>query len=210
MAGIHQPAQNAKQPDDILQMLASDTNVAGGLGDEPEALDGTCAALLASLGEQGDPSGAIDPGEEGDGVADLILNPFTESGMPSLSIRSEEGVISGYTITSAAGIFSGEPLIGGPLRFDTDTQLRDALFGMEIQPGEERLLGDVIGTDWEILAKGGPVNPYEDLTFFYTLSGTPGSFTGTLIVVPEPGTVAMLLGVAGALLFLALRRRHVA
>ena len=92
------------------------------------------------------------------------------------------------------------------LRFDTDTQLRDALFGIEIQPGEERFLGNVIGTEWQI---GKPMyNPYEDLSFEYTISGVPGAHIGTLIVIPEPGTLVMLFSTAAIGLLLVIRRRR--
>ena len=48
------------------------------------------------------------------------------------------------------------------------------------------------------------VNPFDDLTLTYTVVGTPGTFVGNLIVVPEPGTLIMLI--AGAVALLLWRR----
>ncbi len=51
------------------------------------------------------------------------------------------------------------------------------------------------------------VNPYEDLTFTYTLNGQPGTYSGNLIIVPEPSTLIMVLSMGTLGLLMLLRRR---
>ena len=49
----------------------------------------------------------------------------------------------------------------------------------------------------------------QDVRFTYTIEGELAARIGTLIVVPEPGTLAMVLGTAVlGLLLLAIRRRR--
>ena len=59
-----------------------------------------------------------------------------------------------------------------------------------------------------IEASGDAARPRKTvLTPFYpTIDGLPGSFPGTLIVIPEPGTVIMLLTGGLGLLLVAIRR----
>lgn len=145
-----------------------------------------------------DPYAAIEPGTEADGGVDLVLSPQTGN----LKIDTDFAVINGYVITSAAGVFSGGSADNlGWFVEDTDRRLSGNM-GFALDGRHE--LGEVIGSQW--LSAG--VDWLEDLTFTYTIEGTPGTFVGALIV-PEPATVAMLIALGLSLLLPAVLRRAV-
>ena len=127
-----------------------------------------------------------------EGSVDLIVDPAT--GM--VQISADELTLSGYVIESAAGVFTGQPAENlGLFVEDTDTRISGnldlALSGMHD-------LGAVIGSQWNVLIE-------EDLTFTYTIAGSPGIHAGTLVVIPEPGTLVLLA--LGALCVLGYRWR---
>lgn len=141
-----------------------------------------------------DPYAAAKPGQEPDGVANLVLEPATGN----LTLVSDGVFVSGYLIKSAQGVLTGQPADNlGWFTEDTDLQISGG-FGFLLD-GAHRL-GDVIGREFAA------VDLREDLTFTYTLEGTAGIYHGKL-VVPEPGTLAMLAGAALALLLVVRRRR---
>ena len=167
---------------------------------------GAVVALASIVLAAGPARAAVDPGDPGDGVADLLLDPA----FGSLAIDPDGLTINGYVIRSDAGIFTGAPANNlGWFTEDTDTSISGNM-GFELTGMHD--LGDVIGPEWEIIdpvaaagrSSGGiPVNPYDDLTFTCTYAGQPGTYYGNLIVVPEPVTLG-LLGLGG----LALLRRR--
>ena len=82
------------------------------------------------------------------------------------------------------------------------------LGGFPIEESDEPFyLGHVVGSEF-LTPKGLTFDPYANLTFKVAIPGEPELVEGTLYVIPEPGTVVMLLGVAGALLLLVIRRRR--
>ncbi len=170
------------------------------------------STMLIVLGLLGTPAAAssvaVDPGVPGDGVVDLYL----DASVGTLLIDTDATILSGFVIRSEAGIFTGGPAnLQGWFQEDTNNSISDNM-GFVIT--DQHLLGAVIGPEWNIIglsARGSglrssrpPVDPYHDLTFTYTLAGTPGAYYGNLIVVPEPATV-ILFTVGG--LLVARRRR---
>ncbi len=144
---------------------------------------------------------AVDPGDPNDDVVDLIL----DVGDNSLTLATGDVTINGYVIRSAEGIFTGGPAENlGWFVEDTDRSISGNM-GFELT-GQHRL-GEVIGPEWEIVGKP-PVDPYQDLTFTYTIAGTPGTYYGNLIIVPEPSTLLMLLGGLSGMAVFARRRRR--
>ena len=128
---------------------------------------------------------AIEPGESGDGVADLLLDEV----FGSLTLDTDGNTMNGYVIRSEAGVFTGAPANNlGWFVDDTDTQISGNM-GFELTGIHP--LGNVIGPEWEVIAE--PFDPYQDMTFTCTFAGTPGTFLGNLIIVPEPATLGLLL-----------------
>ena len=132
--------------------------------------------------------------------------------MSGLMMIDPDGlVLNGYVLRSDAGIFTGAPAQQLNWFFveDTDRQISGNM-GATIE--SQRDLGPVIGPEWMIINPFDKqdVNPFEDLTLTYTVVGTPGTFVGNLIIVPEPGTMAMLLACAVTGLLLWRRRRRTA
>ncbi len=125
------------------------------------------------------------------GAAAEVKLVVTEDG---LVIDAGDAKINGFVLRSEAGILTGDDANNiGLFQEDTDDMISGA-FAMTLKG--EHALGDVIGqTDVDLTG---------DLTLTYTLVGQPGLFTAS-VVVPEPGTLMLLLGgLAGLLLW---RRR---
>lgn len=132
-------------------------------------------------------SATIDPGIAGDGVVDLIINPGID-----LGIDTDLVTINGYVIRSTQGVFTGAPANNTSAFFTEDTDFQiSANMGFELTGLHS--LGNVIGPEWA------SVDFYDDLTMTYTVVAAPGTFVGTLIVVPEPTTL-LLLGLGGLML----------
>ncbi len=112
-------------------------------------------------------------------------------------LDSNGATINGYVLTSEAGILTGEAANNlGSFQTDSDVEI-SGTFGFELDGELE--LGDVLGDAI------GDVDLLGDLSLVYTIEGASGIFTAA-VVVPEPATIAMLLG-ALALLPLVWRRR---
>lgn len=134
-------------------------------------------------------------------------------------ITHEPLVMNGFILTSDLGIFTGVPLnfyVGDPgsmrdfltKQVDNDHEVSaqmDWTISIPDFLGEEEGTWErapVIGPEWQWDDPGAPnyVDLFEDLSLTYTLDGQEGIFTGQLII-PEPGTVVMLLsGLVGLLL----------
>jgi len=127
---------------------------------------------------------------EADAVVDLIVNP--ETGEVCVDTNGVE--ITGYLISSDSGALSGEAATQFTLSEQSADQIADMLpLGKAFDGVHD--LGSVLegdGSDW---------------TLTYTLAGQAGVFQGSVKVVPEPGTLAMLLVGGLGLLLLAVRRR---
>ncbi len=111
-----------------------------------------------------------------------------------LVIDAGDATVTGFVLSSESGILTGNDANNiGLFQEDNDETISGA-FAMQIKG--EHSLGDVIGeTDVDLAG---------DLTLAYTLVGVPGVFTAS-VVVPEPGTLLLLLsGFVGLLLW---RRR---
>ena len=114
-----------------------------------------------------------------------------------LVIDTNGATLTGFVVSSESGILTGDDAANlGLFQEDTDAEI-SGTFAMSLNG--EHGLGDVIGqTDVDL---GG------DLSLAYTIAGVPGVFTAS-VVVPEPGTIVMLLGsLIGLLIW---RRRRVA
>ncbi len=111
----------------------------------------------------------IEPGVDGDGVADIVID--LTSG--NITIDQEALSINGYIINSQAGIFTGEPANNlGELAIDNHEEISASFISWE---GRFHDLGDVIAP-----AEFAGVDLFADLTFVYTLEDTQGIFDGTL------------------------------
>ncbi len=110
-----------------------------------------------------------------------------------LVIDAGDATVTGFVLSSESGILTGDDAENlGLFQEDTDATISGA-FAMQIKG--EHVLGDVIGqTDVDLRS---------DLTLAYTIAGEPGIFTAS-VVVPEPGTLLLLLG---GLVALLIRRR---
>ena len=163
-----------------------------------DSLDMQAIAATGLWGKDFNPDGRYYPPSPGDergsgATVDLIVNVSTGS----LTLSTDDAVLSGFVIQSREGIFGGAPAsLSGRFQEDADHQIGDHL-GFTLT-GEHNL-GNVIDTqglappefDWN-----------RDLTFTYTMEGVPGTYTGALIVVPEPSTLALLfMGAVGLLLW---------
>ena len=106
-----------------------------------------------------------------------------------LVIDTAGATVTGFVLSSEAGILTGESADNlGLFQEDTDETISGA-FAMSLKG--EHGLGDVIGeTDADLAG---------DLSLAYTLAGQPGVFTAS-VVVPEPGTLMLLLGGLASLL----------
>ena len=113
-----------------------------------------------------------------------------------LVIDTDGATVTGFVLSSGSGILTGDDAESlGLFQEDTDATISGA-FAMSL--GGEHALGNVIGqTD---------VDLGDDLTLAYTIAGVPGVFTAS-VVVPEPGTIVLLLG--GLIGLLIWRRRVV-
>jgi len=130
--------------------------------------------------------------EVGDG-GDVVLR-VSEDG---LYLDTGHVALNGYVLTSRAGVFTGDPADNlGLFREDTDHQITG---NFAFTLAGRHCLGDVIGDEFA------EVNLSDDLTFTYTVAGQAGIHYATL-VVPEPGTAAMLM--AGLLGLLVIRRNR--
>ncbi len=128
-------------------------------------------------------------GAGGQGDAKLVISA------DGVVLDSNGATINGYVLTSDAGILTGDDANNlGLFQGDSDDMISG---GFAMLVDGQHALGDVIGeTDIDLAS---------DLTLIYTIEGQVGLFTAS-VVVPEPATIAMLLG-ALALLPLAWRRR---
>lgn len=160
--------------------------------------DGMCngwdvqAIMATNLWDPGslDPYAAADPDLPQTGPVNLVL---TDQG---LLIDTLGTTVNGYLLTSKSRIFNGDAAENlGLFREDGDGRVSGNLF---FTLSGRHLLGDLIGTGHA------GVDLREDLTFTYTVQGSPGVYSGNL-VVPEPGTAVMLLAACMALL--VVRRR---
>ena len=111
-----------------------------------------------------------------------------------LVIDAGDATITGFVLSSKSGILTGDDADNlGLFQEDTDAVI-SGTFAMSLKG--EHGLGDVIGqTDVDL---GG------DLSLAYTIAGVPGIFTAS-VVVPEPGTLMLLLS---GLIALLIRRRR--
>ena len=111
-----------------------------------------------------------------------------------LVIDTDGATLTGFVLSSESGILTGDDAESlGLFQEDTDTAI-SGTFAMSLEG--EHSLGDVLGeTDADL---GG------DLSLAYTIAGVPGVFTAS-VVVPEPGTLMLLLG---GLIALLIRRRR--
>ncbi|MBN2475196.1 MAG: PEP-CTERM sorting domain-containing protein [Pirellulales bacterium] len=158
--------------------------------------DGRCNGLdiqailatnLFGLGEYA----AMEPGVLGDGTVDLVVDS------EGITIDTNGLTINGYVLISAAGIFTGKPARNlGFFKEDTDTRISGNFSALI---NGQHLLGDVIGNEFS------QVDLMKDLTFTYTIQGAAGVHEGNLII-PEPSTLAMLIG--GMFGLWACRRRR--
>ncbi len=128
-------------------------------------------------GLYGDKGPVVFPAPVAGGDVKLVV---TEDG---LVIDAGGAKINGYMLKSEAGILTGADANNiGLFQEDTDDRISGA-FAITLKG--EHALGDVIGqTDVDLTG---------DLTLTYTLAGQPGIFTAS-VVVPEPGTLMLLLG----------------
>jgi len=129
---------------------------------------------------------------EANAVVDLIVDPETGE----VSVDTNGGEITGYKISSDSGALTGdEAATQFTLTEQTADQIADMLpLGKAFAGVHE--LGSVLDGDGS------------DLTLTYTLAGQAGVFQGNVKVVPEPGTLVMLLGTGLLALLAALRRRR--
>ena len=127
---------------------------------------------------------------KGDAVVDLIVNAATGE----VSVDTNGAEITGYMISSDSGALTGEAATQFTLSEQTADQIADMLPLGKAFAGVHDL-GSVLEGDGS------------DLTLTYTLSGQAGVFKGNVQVVPEPGTLIMLLSGGLGLLLLAHRRR---
>ena len=134
-------------------------------------------------GTYGDKGPAVFPAAGAGGDVKLVV---TEDG---LVIDAGDTKINGFVLSSQSGILTGDDANNlGLFQEDTDDMISGA-FAMALKG--EHALGDVIGqTDVDLTG---------DLTLTYTLVGQPGLFTAS-VVVPEPGTLMLLLSGLAALL----------
>ena len=113
----------------------------------------------------------------------------------TLSLFGTSLICTGFVIAgSESGILTGDDADNlGLFQEDTDAEI-SGTFAMSLNGKHD--LGDVLGeTDADL---GG------DLSLAYTIAGVPGVFTAS-VVVPEPGTLLLLLsGLIGLLIW---RRR---
>ena len=111
-----------------------------------------------------------------------------------LVIDTDGATLTGFVLSSESGILTGDDADNlGLFQEDTDAEI-SGTFAMSLNGKHD--LGDVLGeTDADL---GG------DLSLAYTIAGVPGVFTAS-VVVPEPGTLLLLLsGLIGLLIW---RRR---
>lgn len=143
------------------------------------------------------PYAAMTPPHGSNATVELLLNRATGG----LTIHSHGVPLSGYLIASTEGIFTGRPAHNlGQFTEDGDFRISGG-WGFTLWGAHP--LGDVIGP------QGKAVDPFDDLTFTYTLEGTPGVFVGTIVAVPEPSTIAGLAGGLLVVLLWAARKRRV-
>ncbi len=147
--------------------------------------------LVESLfgdGTYADKGPVVFPAAGAGGAAKLVV---TEDG---LVIDSGGAEISGYVLTSKSGILTGDDAENlGMFQMDDDDMISGG-FAMSLDG--KHSLGDVVGdTDVDLTS---------DLTLTYTIEGQRGIFAAE-VVVPEPGTLALL---ASGLLGLLLWRRR--
>ncbi|MCP3911631.1 MAG: hypothetical protein GY713_11820, partial [Actinomycetia bacterium] len=87
---------------------------------------------------------AVEPGERGDDIVDIVLDPSDGS----LTIDTGQMTINGYVIRSAAGIFTGGPAENlGWFVEDTDSSISG---NMGFTLTGEHPLGTVVGSEWII------------------------------------------------------------
>ncbi len=118
----------------------------------------------------------VDPGIDGDGVADIVID-LTSGNM---AIDREGVAINGYVITSQTGIFTGAVAYNlGQFRIDNDGEIS----GTFIYPpweGREHDLGDVIAP-----GEFAGVVLFDDLAFVYAIDDVEGTFYGGLRFAPQ-------------------------
>ena len=116
--------------------------------------------------------------EAAEGEAQLLV---TADG---LVLDTAGATINGYVLSSESGILTGEAADNlGLFREDTD-EVIGGQFAFTLNG--RHLLGDVIGEGLD------DVDLLSDLTLTYTIAGEAGIFTAG-VVVPEPGTLLLLL-----------------
>jgi len=148
------------------------------------------AILAANLFGTG-PYMAMAPKAPVEANVELLVTPH------GLMIDPHGTLINGYVLTSAEGVFTGEPADNlGMFREDTKTQITGN-FAFALDHGH--LLGDVVGDEFDAASL------LDDLTFTYTVAGQSGVFTGK-VAVPEPSALILLGGSGLGLMLCGWRR----
>ena len=150
-------------------------------------------AILATNLFGAGPYAAMDPEAPVQANVELLIT------LGGLMIDPHGTSINGYVITSAEGVFTGEPASNlGLFHEDTDAQI-SSNFAFALD--SRHLLGDVIGDEFDLASL------LDDVTFTYTVAGQSGVYLGA-VAVPEPSTFILLSGGALGLLFSVWRRRR--
>ncbi|MBN2474880.1 MAG: hypothetical protein JXB62_09760 [Pirellulales bacterium] len=159
------------------------------------------AILAANLFGRPTPYAATAPGERDDGMVKLVVVPGE-----GVYIDTGETTINSYVITSAAGLFTGDPAENlGLFQEDTDSRLSGSFAYLL---SGRHFLGSVLGLNRQSLAGSGD-GLLGDLAMTYTIQNAPGTYQARLIVVPEPHVVMMLLvGAIGLLPSVRRQRRR--
>jgi hypothetical protein len=204
--------------DDIQRLLAETKFNSGTAADWSQGDfndDGFCDSsdiqlILASALFNAGPYGAAAVGWASPtaGSADGVDNGVDRWAVPTLRVTpagllidTGDATINGYVLRSAAGVFTGAAADNlGLLQTDGDRELSGQMF---FSLNGTHLLGRVVGSEWA------GVDLAQDLSMTYTIAGRAGIYTAS-VVVPEPGTVAMLAGVLLAAVVLSCRRRRCA
>ena len=143
-------------------------------------------AMTAALILTATPASAvIQPGTPADGVVDLVLD--VTSG--ALAISTDGITINGYVIDSDNLVFTGGSANNlGWFVEDEDWRISGNM-GFTLTGQHD--LGDVVGPEW--LSEPDYWFWHEDLAMIHTIAGSPGAHVGTLIIIPEPATVSLLV-----------------
>jgi hypothetical protein len=197
---VKSPDKNINS-DDIQQILAEAKFNSGAAADWSQGDfndDGLCDAndiqlVLGSALFNAGPYTAASPQAATDAKAALRVTPA------GLLIDTAGTTINGYVLESSAGVLTGAAADNlGLMQEDNDSRISGQMF---FSLNGTHLLGRVVGSEWSGISLA------QDLSMTYTVEGRAGIYTAS-VVVPEPGTVVMLVG--GTLLGLLVwwRRRR--